>query len=196
MIVDHFTCYMRAYVTKDQKVETTVRYLYDGYISIFRCPEKIVSDHGCSFTSNLMTQLCARFGMEKAATMPFHAQCNGQVERAHQTLAQMIGKLEPEQKKEWPNHLAELTHAYNSTHLAVTGFSPHYLMLSCQPYLPIVYYFSVDQVMGRTKLVDEYMLKLVTTLRSTFNAAREVTQEEVAHQKRLYARKASVVTQK
>ena len=29
VIVDHFTCYMRAYVTKDQKVETTARYLYD-----------------------------------------------------------------------------------------------------------------------------------------------------------------------
>ena len=113
VIVDHFTHYMRAYVTKDQKVETTARYLYDGYI--FRCPEKIVSDCRCNFTSDLMTQLCARFGMEKAATMPYHAQYNGQVERAHQTLAQMIGKLEPEQKKEWPNHLAELTHVYNST---------------------------------------------------------------------------------
>ena len=52
VIVDHFTCYMRAYVTKDQKAETTDRYLYDGYISIFRCPEKIVSDHGHNFTSN------------------------------------------------------------------------------------------------------------------------------------------------
>ena len=65
VIVDHFTCYTRAYVTKDQKVETTVRYLYDGYISIFRCPEKIVSNCGCNFTSDLMTQLCAQFGMEK-----------------------------------------------------------------------------------------------------------------------------------
>ena len=45
VIVDHFMHYMRAYVTKDQKVETTARYLYDGYISIFGCPERIVSDH-------------------------------------------------------------------------------------------------------------------------------------------------------
>ena len=126
--------------------------------------------------------------------MPYHAQCNGQVERAHQTLAQMIGKLESKQKREWPNHPAELMHAYNSTCLAVTGFSPHYLMFDCQPRLPIDYYFPVDQVMGRTKLVDEYISKLVTTLRSTFKATREVTQEEAAHQKRLYVRKASVVT--
>ena len=119
--------------------------------------------------------------------MLYHTQCNGQVERAHQTLAWMIGKLEPKQKQEWPNHLAELTHAYNLTRSAVTGFSPHYLMFGHQPHLPPIdyYYFPVDQVMGRTKPVDEYVSKLVTTLRSTFKATREVTQDEVAHQKGL-----------
>ena len=69
-------------------------------------------------------------------------------------------------------------------------------MFGCWPCLLLDYYFPVDQVMGRTKLVDEYVSKLVTTLRSTFEAAREVTQEEAAHQKRLYDRKASVVTLK
>ena len=69
-------------------------------------------------------------------------------------------------------------------------------MFSHQPHLPIDYYFPADQVMGRTKPVDEYVSKLVTTLRSTFKAAREVTQEEAACQKRLYDRKTSVVTLK
>ena len=124
-----------------------------------------------------MTQLCAQFGVEKVATMPYQAQCNGQVEKAHQTLARIIGKLEPKQKHEWTNHLAELTHAYNLTWSAITGFSPYYPMFGHQPRLPIDYYFPVDQVMGRTKLVDAYVLKLVTTLRSTFKATREVTQE-------------------
>ena len=59
VIVDHFTHYMKAYVTKDQKVETTARYLYDGYIPIFGCHENKVSNCRCNFTSNLMTQLCA-----------------------------------------------------------------------------------------------------------------------------------------
>ena len=62
--------------------------------------------------------------------------------------------------------------------------------------LPIEYYFSVDQVMGSTKQVDKYVSQLPATLRSAFRATQEVTQEEVAHQKRLYDRKASVVTLK
>ena len=31
-------------------------------------------------------------------------------------------------KANWPSHLAEIAHAYNATHSAVTGYSPHYLM--------------------------------------------------------------------
>ena len=87
VIVDHFTCYMRAYVTKDHKAETTVRYLYDGYISIFTCPEKVFSD-------------CGSHNSTVCLIWPLHTQCNGQVETANQTLAWMIGKLEPQQKKE------------------------------------------------------------------------------------------------
>ena len=34
VIVDHFTRYTRAYVTKDQKASTAVRILYEGFISI------------------------------------------------------------------------------------------------------------------------------------------------------------------
>ena len=34
-IVDHFTRYTRAYVTKDQKATTAAKTLYEGFISIF-----------------------------------------------------------------------------------------------------------------------------------------------------------------
>ena len=50
------------------------------------------------------------------------------VERAHQTLMHMIGKLGKDQKVNWPKHLSKLVHAYNSTRLAITRYSLHYLM--------------------------------------------------------------------
>ena len=34
---------------------------------------------------------------------------------------QMIGKLREDKKADWPSHLAEIVHAYNATHSAVTG---------------------------------------------------------------------------
>ena len=32
------------------------------------------------------------------------------------------------QKTNWPSHLVEIAHAYNSTQSTVTRYSPHYLM--------------------------------------------------------------------
>ena len=66
--------------------------------------------------------------IQKARTLPYHTHTNGQVEQAHQTLMQMIGKLGKDWKADWPKHLPELVHAYNFTRLAMTGYSPHYLM--------------------------------------------------------------------
>ena len=44
----------------------------------------------------------------------------------------MIGKLGKYQKADWPKHLQELVHAYNSMQLAVMGYSLHYLMFGQQ----------------------------------------------------------------
>ena len=69
------------------------------------------------------------------------AQTHGQVQWAHQTLMCMIGKLSKDQKVDWPKHLPKLVHVYNSTRLAITGYSPHYLIFANQPCLPIDFYF-------------------------------------------------------
>ena len=60
--------------------------------------------------------------------MPFHPQTNRLVERSHQMIMQMIGKLGKDKKADWPSHLAEIVHAYNATCSAVMRYSPHYLM--------------------------------------------------------------------
>ena len=54
VIVDHFTRYTRAYVTKDQKVLTAAKTLYEGFISIFGAPKRILKDQGKAFTSGVV----------------------------------------------------------------------------------------------------------------------------------------------
>ena len=82
--------------------------------------------------------LCA---IQEVRTLPYHAQTNGQVEWAHQMLMHMIGKLGREQKGDWLKHLCTLVHAYNSTTLAITRYSLHYLMSGFWPCLPVTFYF-------------------------------------------------------
>ena len=102
-------CYQRS------KGKTITQILYEWFISIFGTPAKLLSDWGTNFTSALVEELCSAFGIQKCRTTAYHAQCNGQVERFHQTLFRMIGKLSMDKKAQWELHLAELLQAFNST---------------------------------------------------------------------------------
>ena len=165
VIVDHFTRYTRAYVTKDQKVSTAARTLYKGFISIFGAPERILTDQGKAFTSEVVEQLCSQFGISQPTTTAYHPKGNGQVEHAHQTLGWMIGKLEDEFKGQWPKHLSKLMHTYNLTWSAVTSYLPHFLMFRWRPRLPIDFVLPTHEVMGTLRPVDNYEAELISALR-------------------------------
>ena len=74
VIVDHFTRYMRAYVTKDQKVSTAAKTLYEWFIFIFGAPKRILMDQGKAFTSEVVEQLCSQFGISQSTTTAYHPQ--------------------------------------------------------------------------------------------------------------------------
>ena len=80
VIADHFTRYMRAHVTEDQKASTDTKCLYEGFIFIFGAPEKIITDQSKGFTSEVITELCTQFRVGKTMITPYHPQGNGQVE--------------------------------------------------------------------------------------------------------------------
>ena len=112
---DHFTKHVLAYVTPDQTVKTIAKFLYGGLISIFGAPARLLSDRGTSFTSSIIQELCGILSIQQLWTTPYHPQANGLVERLHQTIMHMIGKLGEDKKANWPSHLAEIAHAYNAT---------------------------------------------------------------------------------
>ena len=138
---DHFTKHVLVHVTPDQTAKTIAKFLYGGYISIFGALARLLSDRGTSFTSSIIEELCKILGIQQLQTMPYHPQTNGLVERSHQMIMHMIGKLGEDNKADWPSHLAEIAHAYNATLSAVTGYSPHYLMFRQWPRLQVNFVF-------------------------------------------------------
>ena len=105
--------------------------------------------------------------------MPYHPQTNGLVERLHQMITYIIGKLGEDKKVNWPSHLAEIVHIYNATQSAVTGNSPHYLMFGHRPRLPVDFVFptigSNEAPMreASVKHVDVYVGSVWDRLRTT-----------------------------
>ena len=44
---DHFMKHIMTYVTPDETAKTVTKYLYQGYILIFRAPALLLSNPGC-----------------------------------------------------------------------------------------------------------------------------------------------------
>ena len=137
VVTDHFTRYAQAYVTRIQTAQTRARTLWDKFIVHYGLPEKILSDQGHNFESQLVADLYKLMGMQKIQTSLYHPQANGQCERLNISLINMLGMLPPEKKSDWKNHIGMLVRAYNCTRNSATGFSPYYPMYGRQPHLLI-----------------------------------------------------------
>ena len=192
---DHFMKHVMAYVTPDQTAYTVTKLLYQGYISIFGAPARLLSNGGANFTSSIINKMCKLRSVKKLQTTLYHPQTKGLVERSHQTIMQMIGKLGEDKKAD----LAEIVHAYNVTQSAVTGYSPHYLMFRCRPRLLVDFYFptfrraEVPMRGASAKHVDKNMATVQDQLRATLWEAQAQLMAEAQWQKRYYNQKIDTV---
>ena len=191
---DHFSKHVVAYVVRDQKARTTAKALRSRYFGLFGAPAYLLSDKGKSFTATVVENLYKLYGVKKLRTSSYHAQTNGQVERMNQTLIHLIGKLDEDKKACWSKHLPELPMAYNSTHLAVTGYSPHFLLFGSRPRIPVDYLFLTLQDTSHKSKLEESVALHQKRLKEAFAMARQLTSEEAARQQCHYDRRAGAIT--
>ena len=114
----------------------------------------------------------------------------------------ITGKLGEDKKANWPSHLAEIVHAYNSTWSTVTGYSPHYLIFGWQPRFPVNFVFPTigsNEAPTReatTRSVDVYVAFVRDRLGSTLWEAQAQSTTEACWQKWYYDRKIGAVNLK
>ena len=193
VITDHFSCHVQAYKVPDKHAITIAKCLYDQYFHHYGFPRCLMSDQGKEFCNNILKEMCYYLNIKKVRTTPYHPQSNGAVERVHQTLRRMIGKLDNKRRKNWPDHLSSITHTYNSTRSQITGYSPYFLMMGRRPRLPVDLLFPTSRQLPKTKGVHEYIKALHGRLRNAFKAARILSNQEAARHKCLYDCRAGVV---
>ena len=193
VVVDHFTRYVQAFITKKHTARMIARVLYHNYFSVFGFPQCLMSDQGMEFCGKVIVAMCSLLGVEKIRTMPYHPQTNGSAERVHQTLQRMIGKLDPEKRKKWPAHIGSIIIAYNSTRSLVTGYSLYYLMFGHRPQLPIDLLVPMCRTQMLTCTIDKYIASLYDRLWDSLAIAQDCAVKEAQRQKRLYDCKVGAV---
>ena len=99
-IVDHFSRFLQAYVTKDKSAKTAARHLYQDFIPRFGIPARLLHDQGKEFEHGLFHHLEKLCSITRSRTAPYHPETNGQCERMNQTIIAMLRTLEESQNRD------------------------------------------------------------------------------------------------
>ena len=99
LVTDHYTKFAVAIPTKNQTARTTAEAFYNNFIIQYGIPTRLHSDQGANFESELIRELCNIMNIKKSHTTPYHPQGNSGPERFNRTLLDMLGTLEPHQKR-------------------------------------------------------------------------------------------------
>lgn len=189
VVTDHFTRLAQAFPCRDQSAKQVARQLWDKYFCIYGFPERIHSDQGPSFESQLISELLKVAGVRKSHTTPYHPMGNGSVERFNRTLGNMIRALPPDTKQNWPKQLQTLTFMYNCTVHETTGYAPFYLMYGRVPRLPVDVLFKNILKDPEISGYDNYVLSLTKDLQEAMAIAQGHADKEQDRQAGLYNRR-------
>ena len=127
-----------------QTAKCTVQNLWDKFIVHYDLLEKILTDQGSNFESDLLKALCEIAQVKKIQTSGYQLQTNGQCKHFNATLINMLGTLPEKPKSTWREQIPTLVHAYNCTRNNAMGFNPYYLMFGCRPHLLIDLIFGTN----------------------------------------------------
>ena len=191
VMTDIFTKFTKAVPTKDQKAETVANVLLNEWFYVYGVPERLHSDQGRNFESDIICQLCKLYQVSRSRTTPYHPEGNAQCERFNRTLHNLLKSLPPEKKRHWPKYLPELVFSYNVTQNSTTGYSPYYLMFGRNPKLPVDFLLGFNQSDDNVDSLDDWIIEHQKRLRYAYDKAGEQTQDhadyrKAVHDKRLY----------
>ncbi len=186
VITDHFTKLAHAFPCQNQSAKSVAKKLWDGFFCIYGFPQRVHSDQGASFESELIAELLDLAGVDKSRTSPYHPMGNGGTERFNRTLGNMLRSLPPRSKQKWPQLVQTMTFVYNCTAHETTGFAPFYLMFGRVPRLPVDLMF--QSVLRDESICDynDYVQSLIKDLQSAMVLAQKNSTAEQKHQSDQY----------
>ncbi|XP_069189858.1 uncharacterized protein [Procambarus clarkii] len=191
-MVDHATRYPEAAPLKNIETVTVAEALV-GFFSRLGIPEKIHSDRGAQFTSEMMAEVARLLMLQPSFTTSYHAMGNGLVERFNGTLKRMLRKMCIEQPKEWPRYINPLLFAYREVPQASTRFTPFNLLYGRTvkgPLHVLKNLWEGEDCTPETKTTYEYVIDLRNRLEETCKLARKELAKAKEYQKSRYDQKA------
>ena len=185
-VKDCFTRWLEAFPLKAATAVNTVRMLEEHVFSRYGLPEKIHSDNGQQFNSNLFHLVAKTYGIRVSKTPPYNAKSNP-VERAHRDLGPMLKAIAAQAKVDWEEALTPALFALRTAVCRQTGYSPFELLHGRNPRtaLSVIFGDPNPPIVG-TKSYHDYVRTLQKKLDAAHEAARLNIAESIRRQRKLY----------
>jgi len=164
VLTDHFTQRADALAIPDASAPTVARALDQQVFCYFSLPRQIHSDQGAPFQSQLMSDLCKRWGVNQSWATPYHPQGTGVVKQNNRMLGDSLGSLLiGRSQEEWDLVLPQIMRAYRSTPHSSTLETPNFLMLRRETRVPehVTYHVPAPE-----SNVYDYVVELVKCMRT------------------------------
>ena len=184
--MDYFTKWAEAYPVPNMEAITVARTLTNEMFFRFSPPERLHSDQGKQFESNLVKEVCRILQIEKCRTLPYHPQCDGLVERFNRTLLHMLATSSKSNPINWEDYVRPVCFAYNTSIQSTTGYTPHFLMFGLEARLPVDLLFGT--AFSDTTSSDQYVRALQNKLAYAYQLVREKLGDVQQKQQVLYNR--------
>ena len=175
--VDTCTRYVIAKAIRDAKAKTAAKFMRKIILEHF--PVEVLSDNGSEFAAEF-SELLQYAGIKHYHSTSRHPRTNGMVERANQSISQIMRTLIAEKRHEdWAEALPYAVSSYNSGVHEVTGFSPRFLLYGVETHVGNLLHESNAEV-GFGNGMD---------IREARKLAGERTRKQQLRDKRRYDRK-------
>nr|KAG5702720.1 hypothetical protein BaRGS_013357 [Batillaria attramentaria] len=184
-VVDYATRYPEAVALPSIEAERVAEALVEIWSRV-GVPREVLSDRGSQFVSDMMQQTHALLSIKGKTTTPYHAQCNGLVERFNGTLKSMLRRLCSERPRDWDRYLPALLFAYREVPQESLGFSPFELLYgrTVRGPLTLLKELWTKEQNEEVRTTAEYVVDLRHRLEETCKMA----QENLAQASRRYAK--------
>ncbi|KAL6466207.1 hypothetical protein MHYP_G00263400 [Metynnis hypsauchen] len=191
VLMDLYTKFVNLYPLKTQTAVSVAQCIFEQFIPQHGVPESLHSDQGRQFESDLIKHLCGLMAIRKLRTSPYHAQCDGAVERYNRTLKEELSKYLFELGLEWDDHLPQVALAYNTTVHASTGFTPFYLAHGRDARVPVDTLLSTSESSSSGTAVTPaaYAASLCARLKEAYKSATAFRNKAQERQRKYYDRR-------
>ncbi|KAG6612702.1 Retrovirus-related Pol Polyprotein [Phytophthora cinnamomi] len=156
VFADYFTRWVEAFPVEALDTITFVNIMIDEVLSRHGVPERLLSDRGSNFISELAKSFYETLGIKKRFGGAYHPQTQGLVERFNGTLIGMLRMFVSEAQSDWDLYLPRVLFAYRTSYHKALGDSSFFSLYGRDPVVPLDLAFLNTRNEWRSNEVAEY----------------------------------------